>query len=378
MLNRKRLAAVARKEALHILRDWRSLALAIAIPVMLILLFGYALNLDIDKVPTVVWDQSHTPASRELLALYDGSPYFTLVGRATSYDEVQYSLDSGHAMVAIIIPSDFARRVDSNQTAQLQVLGDGSDANTGRLVLGYAQAVGMLYNRKLTAARLDAAGRSATAVPVAMEQRAWFNADLRSTNNIIPGLIAVVMMVIAALLTSGTIAKEWELGTMEQLISTPVRGPELIIGKLVPYFVIGLLDVVIAVVMGQWVFGVPLRGSVALLFALASVFLVGALSMGITISLALKKQTLSTQVALLATYLPTLLLSGFVFSIANMPTAIQALTYIVPARYLIAILRAVYLKGVGLEVIWLNALLLLIWAAFMFINANRRMKLRLS
>jgi len=378
VINRKRLLAVARKEALHILRDWRSLALALAIPVMLILLFGYALNLDIDNVPTVVWDQSHSPASRELIAMYEGSPYFSLIGRVASYAEVQRSLDSGAAMVALVIPSDFARRVGSNQTARLQVIGDGSDANTGRLVLGYAQAVGMLYNRKLAAARLDNAGRAAPPVPVVMEQRAWFNADLRSTNNIIPGLIAVVMMVIAALLTSGTIAKEWELGTMEQLISTPVRGPELIIGKLVPYFVIGLIDVVIAVVMGQWVFAVPLRGSVALLFALASVFLCGALSMGITISLALKKQVLSTQVALLATYLPTLLLSGFVFSIANMPLAIQGLTYLVPARYLIAILRAVYAKGVGLEIIWLNALLLLIWAVIMFANANRLMKLRMS
>jgi ABC-2 type transport system permease protein len=211
-----------------------------------------------------------------------------------------------------------------------------------------------------------------------MLPRAWYNENLRSQNTIIPGIIAIVMIVIAAMLTSVTVAKEWELGTMEQLISTPIRGPELVFGKLVPYFVIGMVDVAIAVAMGQWIFQVPLRGSPALVFGMAAIFLTGALSFGIMLSIVLKAPVLANQMALLGSFLPTMLLSGFAFAIENMPRWIQYVTYIVPARYFIALLRGIYLKGIGLEILWLNALFLTLYALIMIVIANKRIKLKLE
>jgi ABC-2 type transport system permease protein len=377
-MNRARLLAVARKEFIHVLRDWRSLALAIAIPMLLISLFGYALNLDVDNVPTAVWDQSHTPESRELLSLLDGSPYFVLESYHDDYRELQQALDSGRVLIAVVIPSDFADAVQANKPTSIQIIADGSDANTGRLILGYATALGMIYNQRLTVERMQLLGQPPVALPVELAYRAWYNPDLRSSNNIIPGIFAVVMMVIAALLTSVTVAKEWELGTMEQLISTPVRGPELVFGKLTPYLVIGFVDVAIAVAMGEWVFNVPLRGSPGLLFGIAAVFLIGALCMGITLSIVVKKQVLAIQIALVGTFLPTMLLSGFVFAIPNMPLLVQYLTYIVPARYFITLMRGVYLKGIGLEIMWPSALVLVIWAVLVLILANRRLRLKLD
>lgn len=377
MISRRRLLAVTRKEFLHVGRDWRSLGLAIAIPMLLISLFGYALNLDVNNVPTVVWDQSHTPASRDFISLFSGSPYFAVQGSFDNYRDLEFAFGSSRALVALVIPSDFADSINGGGEATVQVLIDGSDANTARLVQGYVTALGAIYNQRL---RLDFRHRTGIAAPAALElsPRAWYNPDLRSTNNIVPGIIVIVMMVIAALLTSVTIAKEWELGTMEQLISTPVRAPELVLGKLIPYFVIGLFDVAVGVAMGQWVFHVPLRGNVALVFSMASIFLAGALSLGITISINLKRQVLATQIALLGTYLPALLLSGFVFAIPNMPRTIQYLTFFIPARYFVELLRGIYLKGVGLEILWFNAALLTLWALIMLAVANRRLKLKLE
>ncbi len=369
---------MVRKEFIHVLRDWRSLTLAIAIPVILILLFGYALDLDLDKVPTVVWDQSHTPESRELVSMFDGSPYFSIEDYHDNYRDLQKSISGGRAIVALVIPGDFAECIHGNREVDIQVIVDGSDANTGRLAIGYATGLGLIYNLKIGAKRVNLMGGPGMSLPVEMEPRAWYNPDLRSTYNIIPGIIALVMVVIAAMLTSVTVAREWEMGTMEQLISTPIRAPELVFGKVVPYFAIGMLDVAIAVILGEYLFGVPLRGSVALLFGMAVIFLAGALFFGLMLSITLKAQVLSNQMALLGSFLPTLLLSGFVFAIENMPHWLQFITYIVPARYFIALLRGIYLKGIGLEIMWFNALLLTVYAVVMIALANKRMKLKLE
>ncbi len=377
-MNRQRLFAVARKEFLHVARDWRSLFLSLAIPVILIMIFGYALTLDLRKVPTVVWDQSRTRESHELLSLFNGSPYFSMVGYHDRYEDLQLALDRGRAMVAIIIPSDFSQKINAQKEVTLQIIGDGSDANTSRLAMGYATTVGRIYSSTLTAKRMQLAGKSHLNPPVEMVPRSWYNPDLRSQNVIIPGIIAIVMAVIAAMLTSVTIAREWETGTMEQLISTPLQGPELIIGKVVPYFVIGMLDVTIAVVMGKWLFRVPIVGNAGLLFAMAAIFLTGALFWGMTLSIVLKSQVLANQIAIVSGYLPTLILSGFVFAIENMPVPIQCITYIVPARYFIAILRGIYLKGIGLEILWLDALLLCLYAVIMILLAHRKFKFKLE
>jgi ABC-2 type transport system permease protein len=377
-MNLRRLTAVARKESLHLVRDWRSLTLALAIPLILILLYGYALTLDLRLVPTVVWDQSRTPESRELLSLFQNSPYFAIKGYHEDYQGLQNALDRGMAMVALVIPGDFAAKVQAAKPVKIQIIGDGSDANTSRLAMGYAANIGAIYALQVTSEQQQFKGRGELKQPIELIQRAWYNPDLRSQNVLIPGIIALVMIVVAALLTSTTVAREWETGTMEQLISTPLRGPELIFGKVVPYFCIGMIDVIVAVLMGKWVFDVPIVGNAGLLFGLSSIFLTGALFFGMTLSIKLKSQVLANQLAIIAGFLPTLILSGFVFAIENMPLPLQFLTYIVPARYFIAILRGIYLKGIGLEILWLDALFLVVYALLMMLLANRNFSFKLE
>ena len=376
-MNPIRLLAIARKEFIHVLRDWRSLYLAIAIPLLLILLFGYALTLDLSNVPTVVLDRDQSPESRDLISAFAGSPYYSVAAYVDDYATIEELLNKGEVMVAMVIPVGFAEDIIGGREASVQVIADGSDANTARMALNYAIGIGQAYNGRLMADFLGIDQRE-WMPPVVLSSRVWYNQDLRSQNVILPGIVALVMIVIAAMLTSITIAKEWEMGTMEQLISTPVRGPELIFGKVIPYFVIGMVDVIIAVLLGEFLFHVPMRGSWLLLFSVASVFLFGALFFGMTLSVVLKTQVLANQAALIGGFLPTLLLSGFVFAIENMPKVIQIITYLVPARYFIALMRGIYLKGVGLEVMWLNALLLVMYALFMMINANKRLKLQLE
>jgi ABC-2 type transport system permease protein len=377
-MNLRRLTAVARKESLHLVRDWRSLTLALAIPLILILLYGYALTLDLRLVPTVVWDQSHTPESRELLSLFQSSPYFAVKGYHEDYQGLQNALDRGKAMIALVIPGDFAAKVQAAKPVKIQIIGDGSDANTSRLAMGYAANIGAIYALQVTSEQMQFKGRGELKQPIELIQRAWYNPDLRSQNVLIPGIIALVMIVVAALLTSTTVAREWETGTMEQLISTPLRGPELIFGKVVPYFCIGMTDVIVAVLMGKWIFDVPIVGNAGLLFGLSAIFLTGALFFGMTLSIKLKSQVLANQLAIIAGFLPTLILSGFVFAIENMPLPLQFLTYIVPARYFIAILRGIYLKGIGLEILWLDALFLVVYALLMILLANRNFSFKLE
>lgn len=373
-----RIWAVARKEVLHILRDPRSLAMGIAIPMLLLVLFGYALSLDVDDVPLLVWDQSETPASRELVSGFQGSRYFSLEGFVQGYAEIERAIDHGDALMAVVLPAGLGRAGASGREPTVQLLVDGSDSNTAALAIGYGENVVRQWSQRVTLERLRRSGGRTVLLPLEVRARVWFNADMESKNYIIPGLIAVIMMVIAALLTSLTVAREWETGTMEQVISTPLKGPELVLGKFLPYFAIGLLDVVLAVLMGAFVFDVPLRGSVALLFAMAMVFLTGALALGLVISIVTKGQLLASQLAMVLTFLPAFLLSGFMYDIGNMPRAIQVFTYLVPARYFVTLLKGIYLKGVGLEVLAPQALLLAAFSAVMLSVAMLKFRKKLE
>jgi ABC-2 type transport system permease protein len=377
-MNLIRLGAMARKEFIHVLRDARSLAMAIAMPVFLLLLYGYALTLDVDNVPMVVWDQSETPASREFISRFAGSRYFSVRGYVRNYREMVRAIDTGQVLTALAVPREFAQLLDSGRPAAVQLILDGSDSNTATLALSYAEAVVETYTQEISLEEIRRLGEPGLHVPLDTRPRVWYNADLESRNFIIPGLVAVIMMVIAALLTSLTVAREWERGTMEQLISTPVKGRELILGKLIPYLALGQVDVLLAVLLGQFLFRVPLRGSVLLLFALAMLFLVGTMSLGIVISVAAKNQLLANQMAMILTFAPSFLLSGFVFPISNMPRAVQIVTYLVPARFLITILRGIYLKGVGLEILAGEALLLTAFAVAMVALANGLFKKKLT
>jgi ABC-2 type transport system permease protein len=377
-MNLRRLWAVARKEALHIRRDPRSLGLAIGIPMLMLLAFGYALTLDVDRVPFVVWDQSGTAQSRDFVARFTATPYFAFRGSVTNYAELEREIDTRDAMLGLVIPSGFARDLDAGKPAPVQAVVDGSDSNTAGIVLGYAQGITLTFNRQLAIEQIRRRTGSTPGTGLDLRTRVWFNPDLASRNFIVPGILAVIMGLISALLTSLTVAREWETGTMEQLISTPVRPAELILGKLVPYLAIGLIDLVIAVLMAVYLFDVPLRGSVPLLFVVGTLFIVATLAQGIFISALARQQLLASQFAMVATFLPAFLLSGFAFAIANMPTVVRGITYVVPARYFVALVKGIFLRGVGLEVLWADALFLLVFATVMLVVAIARTRKHLS
>lgn len=375
----RRITAVAHKEFLHVLRDPRSLALGILMPLIMLFLFGYALTLDVDRVPLTVWDQSNTPQSRELISRFSGSRYFALRSHADSYRYLEQAIDRRDALIGLVIPPDFSDRLEAGTQPALQVILDGSDPNTATIAQGYAEAVVLTWSRQIVLQQLQRQTPQAVSLPqLEVRPRVWFNSDLVSRNFIFPGLIPVIMMIVAALLTSLSMAREWETGTMEQLVTMPVRRWELIIGKLAPYFCIGVVDLLLAVGVGYYVFKVPLRGSLWLLAALSLLFLLGALAVGMLISIIARSQLLASQLALLVTVLPAFLLSGFIFPLENMPAPIQAVSHIVVARYFVAILRGIYLKDVGLAVLWPQALFLLGFTVLILLLAIIKFKKKLG
>ena len=373
-MNFQRVFAIIRKEFVHIIRDPRSLAMAIAMPVLLIFLFGSSLSLDVDKVPLVIWDQNRTSDSREFVGRFTGSRYFLLSGYVNSYEEIEQSIDKREAMLALIIPTDFSRKLETGRKADAQLIVDGSDSNTATVAIGYAKTVTDSYTSSLMLKTAQRQGERKVGIPLEAKPRIWFNQNMQAKNYIIPGLIAVIMMVIAALLTSLTVAREWENGTMEQLLTTPLQPRELILGKLVPYFAIGMFDVLLAVLIGEFLFQVPLRGNGALVFCMAALFLPGALTMGMLAGIITRSQLVASQLAMVLTFLPSFLLSGFMYSIANMPPFLQGLTYVVPARFFVAILKRIYLKGAGLEMFIMEAAGLVIFAVVLIVVANIKLK----
>ena len=376
-MNFRRVNAVAKKEFVQIIRDPRSLALALAIPVLLIVLFGYALSLDIDNIPLAIWDQDHTKLSFDFILNFRNSKYFKIIGYYDNYRDLQHLIDSSGALMAMVIEKDFSRHLLSSQPASVQLIIDGSDSNTANVAIGYVNSIVTQYNIDMITSLIQKYTKKSP-VPVKLQARVWFNPSFESRLFIVPGLIAVIIMIIAALLTSLTVAREWERGTMEQLISTPVRAGELIVGKFIPYFAIGILDLLIAVLLGVFVFSVPLRGSIALLFVLSSVFLTGALALGIYISVAAKSQLMASQLAILTSFLPTFLLSGFTYEIFNMPPFVRAITYLIPARYFIVILRGIYLKAVGLDMLWWDSTCLLLFAVLAVLVTIKKFKKKIT
>ena len=373
-MNFRRINAIAKKEFIQIWRDPRSLGLALVIPIILIILFGYGLSLDIQNIPMAVWDRDNSKTSRDFIRDFQNSVYFKIVGYYDNYGAIQDLIDKGDVMMGLVIDKDFSQALLSNQPARAQLLLDGSDSNTAQIALGYANAVVMAYNSRIITSAAVKTGNKLNPSAIDLRPRVWFNQDFESKYFIVPGLIAIIMTIIAALLTSLTVAREWERGTMEQLISTPVRPGELIFGKFIPYFIIGMFDLLVSVLMGRFLFAVPLRGNIILLFVMSAIFLTGALSIGIFISVAAKNQLLASQMAILTSFLPAFLLSGFTYEIFNMPKFVQAITFLIPARYFIIILRGIYLKNVGLETLWRPSLLLSIFSVLAVSLAVRKFK----
>jgi len=377
-MNPRRTRAMFQKEFRHILRDSRSLIMALILPLFQMLLYGYALNLDVDRIPTLVFDSDHSAASRALIARFGGSRFFEIKGYVNDYAAIEKGIDQSKILMGLVIPRDYSQKVAANAKPDVQILLDGSDSNTASIALSYVE--GLVQNYSLQV-RSDAQSRHAglpIVSPVESRLRIWYNNTLESTNYIVPGLIAAMMMVISALLTSLTVAREWEMGTMEQLLSTPVRASEIVMGKMLAFFTVGVADTAIASLVAVFVYGVPFRGSVLVLAINTMIFLTGAFFWGILVSALAKSQLLAFQMGMVTTFLPSFLLSGFLYAIENMPAPIQWVTRVVPARYFVSIVKGIFLKGVGFNVLWPETLFLAVFSGLVFWTAQRRLQQKLA
>ncbi|MGB6726890.1 MAG: ABC transporter permease [Terracidiphilus sp.] len=373
-----RLIAVARKEVLHIVRDSRSLGIVIIMPVALMLLFGYGVNLDLKGMPVYVYDQEGSQQSQDLLKHFQSSEYFHVVRVADNYAALTRALDDGSAKMAIVIPWNFSQRLNSGSDVSVQALVDATDDNTANVLMGYAQAVVQGYGSQIQLDWLRRRGIAAEPAPVSVGTRTWYNEDLESSAFIIPGVLALVMSVIGAFLTSLTIAREWERGSMEQLISTPVTALEIMLGKLAPYFVIGMFDVAVCAFLAIAWFHVPFRGSFVTLTLSSALFMIVVLALGFLISVLAKNQFAASQIALLITFLPAFLLSGFLFAIEQMPPVLQWITRILPARYFVSVLKKIFLKGTPTVLLYSDLVPLAVFAVILALLATRSFHKRLE
>jgi drug efflux transport system permease protein len=374
----RRLRAILIKELHHIVRDSRSLALALFMPVMMLLLYGYALSLDVDHVPTLVYDQDQTSASRDLIRQFAGSRFFDVQGYVADYSAIDRAIDRNRILMAVVIPRNYGQHLDAGEQSPVQIIIDGSDSNTASIVQGYAESVVRGYSANVRSVVMNRRGGERLVPAVDARLRVWYNSSLESKNYVVPGLVAVILQIMAGLLTSLTIAREWEMGTMEQLLSTPLRPVEIVLGKMLAYFVVGVADAVVALVVGLLVFQVPFRGSPLFMAVAVCVFLVGVLFWGVFVSATAKTQLQAYQMGVLSSFLPAFLLSGFVFAIESMPPAIQVITHIIPARYIVTILKGVFLKGVGLRILWGELGFLALYAILIFLLTIRKMNQKLA
>lgn len=368
--NLQRIRALANKEVAHILRDPRSLYLGLGMPVMLLVLMGAGISFDLDRIPLAVVDRDHSEASRNLVRAFVADHSFTVAGTPEDEAAAERMFRAGQASAALIIPTDFARDLDRGERVEVQFLVDGVDGNSAGQILTKGDTIAIGAN--LTGATMAAAPKVAA--------RTWtrFNPSGKSALYLVPGLGAYVLALGAVLLTSLTVAREWERGSMEQLFATPVGRFEIVVGKLLPYLAMGVVQFLTVLVAGAWGFGLPLRGDFLLLSFCALAFLVAMLGQGLLISVVTRNQMVATQMAMMTTMLPTMMLSGFLLPIENMPLWIQGLSYILPARHMVTILRGILLKDNGIGELWVDVLALSLYAVAMLVLSTRRFVRRLA
>jgi ABC-2 type transport system permease protein len=369
-----RLLHIMRKEFLELRQDPRLFGIVIMAPIIQLTLLGYAATTDVRNVPLVVVDNDRSSESRELLSRFTGSGSFELVGVLSSVADIDGYLDSGRAWMALAIPADYGEQVRRGSASTVQVVADGTDANSTNVALGYAGSLVSAYARELAVRT----GRGPAEPLVTADIRVWFNPELQSRHFMIPGILALLLLLITTNLSSMAIVREKEIGTLEQLNVTPIARWELIAGKLLPYAAIGMLDVLLVVAVAVGWFEVPLRGSFVLLLLMCVVYLLSTLGLGLFVSTISHTQQQAMMTSSFFFLIPMVFLSGFVFPIENMPAAIQPVTYLIPLRYFLVILRGIFLKGVGLETFWPQALALLGWGVAMLTLATLRSTKRLA
>jgi ABC-2 type transport system permease protein len=367
----RRFVALVRKESYQAIRDPSTILIAFVLPLILLFLFGYGVSLDTTRTRIGLVLEQATPLTQDLAASFQASRYFSVtVGRDRRMFENDLVL--GNVRGIVVIPADFTTDYAAGNHPQIQVLVDGSDPNTANFVQNYAQGTVANWERQRQSETV------AAGPPISIEQRFWFNPELTSRNFLVPGSIAIVMTLVGTLLTSLVVAREWERGTMEAVMATPVTSAELLAGKILPYFLLGLASMTLCVLLAVFLFGVPFRGSVAALYALSAAFLIPALGQGLLISTATKNQFLASQIALITAFLPAFLLSGFLFEINSMPAIIQWITIIVPARYLIPSLQTVFLAGDIWPMFARSIAVMLTIGGIMFVLAARSTRKRIG
>lgn len=365
---------IVRKEFRQIRRDKRILGVLLFIPALMLLMFGYALNFDVKHTSIAVYDEDRSEASREFAQQFWNSEFFDLKFYLESKSEINTLLDGEKVRVILVIPSTFSKDLARGQEVSIQILVDGANSFSASTILAYVNGIIQQYSLKVITAGFLRAGGSAMTIPIDLRPRVWYNPELRSAKYLVPGLIAFILMVVAVVSTSLSVVRERELGTMEQMMVSPIKPLEMILGKTIPYTLISLAAAASILVVGYFLFDVEVRGSFLLLFIVTLIFLLGSLGFGLVISTVAETQQVAFMIAALSTMLPTFILSGFVFPIRNMPSIIQAITYLIPARYFLVALRSIILKGVGLSAFWDQFMFLVFYALLMIGASSLRLR----
>jgi ABC-2 type transport system permease protein len=376
-----RVLHLMKKELLELRMDPRLFAVVIIAPILQLAVLGYAATTDVKDIPIAIVDADRSTASRDLVHRFEASANFKIVAMPGSTNDIDRYLDRGEAWMALSIPPDYGLKVASGRPTALQIVADGTDSNSTGVALGYAQALIGGYVQDLAAAAASAGGgggRMPVGGLVQPEIRVWFNSRLESRDFMIPGIVALLLLVITTNLSAMAIVREKEVGTLEQLNVTPLARWELITGKLLPYALIGIIDVVLVLIVAIFWFEVPMRGSITLLFAMCLVYLLSTLGLGLLVSTISKTQQQAMMTAIFFFLTPMLYLSGFIFPIENMPAWIQPLTYLIPLRYFLIIVRGIFQKGIGLDILWPQALALFAWGAIVLALATLRSSKRLG
>ncbi|OGU28173.1 MAG: hypothetical protein A2057_08715 [Ignavibacteria bacterium GWA2_35_9] len=364
----KNILAVFIKEIIHIRRDLRTLYIAFIYPILVLVLFGFALKLDLNYIPLAVGDFDNSSRSRELISRFVNSRYFTSYYYISDIKEIDSLINKGKVWAGLIIPADFSRKILKQEPCTVELVIDASDNNVANQVIGFSQAIVQQYSADELVSSLNLQGMivKGQGLPLKLEPRVWYNPELQSTNYFVPSLIAVIMMMITTVLTSLTIAKEFEIGTIESLLVSPLRKYQILLGKMLPYIMISLANWVLILMLGIFYFNIPFKGSLFQFFLASLIFLFLALNLGLLISTIAKSQQTAWMLSLLGTMLPSFLLSGFIFPIENMPVLLQLITYLVPVRYFLVIIRGMFLKGIGVSELYREILVLVFMGIALF------------
>jgi ABC-2 type transport system permease protein len=368
-----------KKEFIQFKRDPRMYSLVLFSPVIQLTLLGFAANLDIDKVRTVIYDQDRSVTSRNYIERFTSSGYFYSEKYIDSYKEITEEIDNGNVLLALVIPSDFEYKIKRGETAKVQALMNGSDGNSANIAAGYIQSITTSFSNSILLDIIQKKGvMKSTAGSLSAEVRIWYNPTLKTRNFMVPGIVGLLLSIVTLILTSLAVVKEKEIGTLEQLIVTPLKPFQIIIGKLIPFIILGFISVIIILTAMQYVFNITSKGSLFFLFASSFLYILSTLGLGLFVSTISKTQQQAMMIAIFTVMMPMIFLSGFAFPVENMPKIIQYISYVIPLKYFINIIRGVIIKGIGFSELWIDALVLLVMGLIIFVLSSLRFQKRLE